>query len=165
MAAAMLFFSSPATAAEKKEDKKTLSLGVDLQRLSYTNSKVEGVEIGFDSATVPVIRLDYKPLQNWALRLSASAFETDIEAGNDERFEHYGSFSQKTLSATLLYMTKTSERSPFRMFIGGGLSYHQNDMERENQSEAIADFFALNRTLSDIDDLSLIHISEPTRPY
>lgn len=155
--AGLLSMATDSLAAEKEEYEKTFSIGFDVQRLSYTNSRVEGVETGFDPATVPTVRLDYRPLQNWAIRISASAFETDIEAGSEDRFENYGTFRQKTYSLTLLYMTETSKKSPFKMFIGGGLSYHVNDIEKDDQSETISDFFAMNRTISNIDDSIGLH--------
>ncbi|MDH3976372.1 MAG: porin family protein [Deltaproteobacteria bacterium] len=150
--AGLLFISTASFGAEEETFNSSLSVGAEINHLSLTNSKVEGVEIGFDSATVLAAKLDYRLLQNWTLRIGTGSFETDIEAGLDDRFEHYGSFKQKTYSLMLLYMTETSKRSPFKMFIGGGLSYHINDIDKESQSPAISDFFAKNRTISNIEN-------------
>ena len=153
----LFIFSTSSYAAQEEKFDSTLALGGEVHYYSLTNSKMEGLEIGFDSTTALTAKLDYRPLRDWAVKVGLTSFETDMEVGIDERFEHYGSFKQTTISATLLYMSETSKKSPYKMFIGGGLSYHFNDIEKDNQSAYISDFFAKNRTISKVENSLGIH--------
>lgn len=149
----IVLFYSPGFAAEEPGLKGKIDVGAKLSHLAIANSVVDGVDAAFDTTNTLTLALTYHLVEYLSLELGAASFETDIELGIDEVFEQYGTFSQKSLSFTLKYEGKMEEKDDFRIFGGAGLAGYFNDIERDSgQSQRIKDFFALNKTITEIED-------------
>ena len=154
----ILFSCSPALAAEKPGLKGRLDVGAKFYHIAISNSVVAGVDAAFDTVDTLSLSLTYHPVEYLSLELGASSLETDIRLGADEIFADYGTFSQNAISLTLKYEGEMEEKDDFRMFVGAGLSRYFNDIERDGgQSAEIKDFFALNRTITEIEDSTGYH--------
>lgn len=149
----IVLYCSPAFSAEEPGLKGKIDVGAKLAHVAIANSVVAGVDAAFDTTNTLTLALTYHPVEYLSLELGAASFETDIQLGADEVFEQYGTFSQKSLSFTLKYEGKMDEKDDFRIFLGAGLAGYFNDIERDSgQSSEIKDFFALNRTITEIED-------------
>lgn len=146
-------YCSPVFAAEEPGLKGKIDVGAKLSHIAIGNSVVDGVEAAFDTTNTPFLSLTYHLVEYLSIELGAASFETDIKLGADEIFEQYGTFSQKALSFTLKYEGEMEKKDDFRMFFGAGLAGYFNDIEKDGgQSSEIKDFFALNRTITEIED-------------
>ena len=146
-------YCSPAFAAEEPGLKGKIDVGAKLAHVAISNSVVADVDAAFDTTNTPFLSLTYHLVEYLSLELGTFSFETDIKLGADEIFEQYGTFSQSALSFTLKYEGEMDEKDDFRMYGGAGLAGYFNDIERDSgQSQDIKDFFALNRTITEIED-------------
>ena len=151
-------YCSPAFAAEEPTLKGKIDFGAKISHVGIANSVVAGFDAAFDTKNTLFLSLTYHPVEYLSLELGASSFETDIQLGFDEVFEQYGTFSQSALSFTLKYEGEMQKKDDFRMFVGAGLARYFNDIERDSgQSSEVKDFFALNRTITEIEDSTGIH--------
>ncbi len=154
----IVLYCSPAFAAEDPGLKGKIDFGAKLSHIAIGNSVVAGVDAAFDTTDTVFLSLTYHPVKYLSLELGAASFETDIKLGFDEVFETYGTFSQSAVFLTLRYEGEMQKKDNFRMFVGAGLARYFNDIERDSgQSSEVKDFFALNRTITEIEDSTGFH--------
>lgn len=145
-----LFIAATSSASAFGEEFGKFGIGTRLYNFETGTSNMNEVDIAFDSAYPLDLNLTWRFMDNLSLEFSATRFNQEVDARQDDYSGYIGDLTQTPIFLTLRYEKQVQE-SDLYMYFGLGGAYFINEFDFKKRDFPGA-FYGVNYKNIDIDN-------------